>query len=156
MCSPGANYHHCCLLMAPFWVFFRSSPHACHVPHQDQLSADMYSFVAKEIDYASYFQTVSTTSLQTGPFFGWNQKISCSFTKKPLCVSGLADRSPGRVSQKVTRASSKCSAPNQSSSGWVWDQQHAHVLCFHSFHSFLPKRYWKHKNIHIGRKHSSF
>lgn len=26
---------------------------------QDQLSADMYSFVAKEIDYASYFQTVS-------------------------------------------------------------------------------------------------
>lgn len=31
---------------------------------QDQLSADMYSFVAKEIDYASYFQTVST-SLQT-------------------------------------------------------------------------------------------
>lgn len=30
---------------------------------QDQLSADMYSFVAKEIDYASYFQTVSTTTL---------------------------------------------------------------------------------------------
>lgn len=27
---------------------------------QDQLSADMYSFVAKEIDYANYFQTVST------------------------------------------------------------------------------------------------
>lgn len=26
---------------------------------QDQLSADMYSFVAKEIDYANYFQTVS-------------------------------------------------------------------------------------------------
>lgn len=25
---------------------------------QDQLSADMYSFVAKEIDYANYFQTV--------------------------------------------------------------------------------------------------
>lgn len=32
---------------------------------QDQLSADMYSFVAKEIDYASYFQTVSAlTSLK--------------------------------------------------------------------------------------------
>lgn len=27
---------------------------------QDQLSADMYNFVAKEIDYANYFQTVST------------------------------------------------------------------------------------------------
>lgn len=27
---------------------------------QDQLSADMYNFVAKEIDYASYFQAVST------------------------------------------------------------------------------------------------
>lgn len=26
---------------------------------QDQLSADMYSFVAKEVDYANYFQTVS-------------------------------------------------------------------------------------------------
>lgn len=26
---------------------------------QDQLSADMYSFVAKEIDYANYFQMVS-------------------------------------------------------------------------------------------------
>lgn len=26
---------------------------------QDQLSADMYSFVAKEIDYANHFQTVS-------------------------------------------------------------------------------------------------
>lgn len=29
---------------------------------QDQLSADMYSFVAKEIDYANYFQTVSAAS----------------------------------------------------------------------------------------------
>lgn len=28
---------------------------------QDQLSADMYSFVAKEVDYANYFQTVSAT-----------------------------------------------------------------------------------------------
>lgn len=31
----------------------------CVLPPQDQLSADMYSFVAKEIDYANYFQTVS-------------------------------------------------------------------------------------------------
>ena len=31
----------------------------CVFPPQDQLSADMYSFVAKEIDYANYFQTVS-------------------------------------------------------------------------------------------------
>lgn len=31
---------------------------------QDQLSADMYGFVAKEIDYASYFQTVSAASDQ--------------------------------------------------------------------------------------------
>lgn len=28
---------------------------------QDQLSADMYNFVAKEIDYANYFQTVSAS-----------------------------------------------------------------------------------------------
>lgn len=32
---------------------------AVSVLFQDQLSADMYSFVAKEIDYANYFQTVS-------------------------------------------------------------------------------------------------
>lgn len=42
---------------------------------QDQLSADMYSFVAKEIDYASYFQTVSTTSLQTRSVTGENENI---------------------------------------------------------------------------------
>jgi len=36
----------------------------CFLFHQDQLSADMYSFVAKEIDYASYYQTVSATSVQ--------------------------------------------------------------------------------------------
>lgn len=34
------------------------SPWLCILPPQDQLSADMYSFVAKEIDYANYFQTV--------------------------------------------------------------------------------------------------
>lgn len=28
---------------------------------QDQVSADMYNFVAKEIDYANYFQTVSVS-----------------------------------------------------------------------------------------------
>lgn len=32
---------------------------------QDQLSADMYSFVAKEIDYANYFQTVSMDGMGT-------------------------------------------------------------------------------------------
>lgn len=31
---------------------------------QDQLSADMYSFVAKEIDYANYFQTVSMDAMR--------------------------------------------------------------------------------------------
>ena len=31
---------------------------------QDQLSADMYSFMAKEIEYARYFQTVSRTVYQ--------------------------------------------------------------------------------------------
>lgn len=36
------------------------------ISNQDQLSADMYSFVAKEIDYASYFQTVSATSVPAG------------------------------------------------------------------------------------------
>lgn len=32
---------------------------------QDQLSADMYSFVAKEIDYANYFQTVRVQKGET-------------------------------------------------------------------------------------------
>lgn len=50
----------CSFLLAPFLCFKH------FVLHQDQLSADMYSFVAKEIDYASYFQTVSARSLQTG------------------------------------------------------------------------------------------
>lgn len=43
-------------LCKTFWKMFFLSL-------QDQLSADMYSFVAKEIDYASYFQTVSAASL---------------------------------------------------------------------------------------------
>lgn len=40
-----------------------------------------------------------------------------------LFLSRLADRSPGGVPQEVIRAASKCSASDQSSSGWVWDQQ---------------------------------
>ncbi|KAI1232255.1 hypothetical protein IHE44_0006697, partial [Lamprotornis superbus] len=34
---------------------------------RDQLSADMYNFVAKEVDYANYFQTVSATHPQGCP-----------------------------------------------------------------------------------------
>ncbi|NXC90369.1 RHG44 protein, partial [Cercotrichas coryphoeus] len=34
---------------------------------RDQLSADMYNFVAKEVDYANYFQTVSVTHPQGYP-----------------------------------------------------------------------------------------
>lgn len=62
-------------------------------PLQDQLSADMYSFVAKEIDYASYFQTVSTTSLQPRSLTGEkNQNIlfvhhSLSLVSLSLSVS---------------------------------------------------------------------
>lgn len=87
--------------------------------HQDQLSADMYSFMAKEIDYASYFQTVSTTSLQTVALSEETEIFCLSITS----LSGLflsfcpADRSPGRVPQEVIRAASKCSSPDQSSSG---------------------------------------
>lgn len=98
-------------------------------PLQDQLSADMYSFVAKEIDYASYFQTVSTTSLQPRSATGEkNQNIlfvhhSLSLVSVSLSLSRLADRSPGRVPQEVIRAASKCSAPDQSSSGWVRGQR---------------------------------
>lgn len=61
-------------------------------PLQDQLSADMYSFVAKEIDYASYFQTVSTTSLQPRSATGEkNQNIlfvhhSLSLVSLSLCL----------------------------------------------------------------------
>lgn len=53
---------------------------------QDQLSADMYSFVAKEIDYASYFQTVSVTSLQTGTVIGWYHKYPAYLLKTCVCV----------------------------------------------------------------------
>lgn len=99
-------------------------------PLQDQLSADMYSFVAKEIDYASYFQTVSTTSLQTATLGKTQKYPACpSRTLSGLFLSCPADRSPGRVPQKVIRAASKCPAPDQSSSGWVWDQRtHDDVL----------------------------
>lgn len=53
-------------------------------------------------------------------------QISCLFAENLrvcVCVFTSADRSPGRVSQKVARASSKCFAPNQSSSRWVWEQR---------------------------------
>lgn len=46
-------------------------------PLQDQLSADMYGFVAKEIDYASYFQTVSTACDQNAAAEG-TQNVSDS------------------------------------------------------------------------------
>lgn len=93
-----------------------------HLLFQDQLSADMYSFVAKEIDYASYFQTVSTTApLHTGAEPRDKTIVHPSlwtlwslFVR--LCV---ADRSPGRISQEVIRAAPECSSPDQGSSGWV-------------------------------------
>ena len=40
------------------------------LPPQDQLSADMYNFVAKEVDYANYFQTVSATHPPAVPVLG--------------------------------------------------------------------------------------
>lgn len=40
------------------------------LPPQDQLSADMYNFVAKEVDYANYFQTVSATRPPAVPVSG--------------------------------------------------------------------------------------
>lgn len=45
------------VLSSDVWIPYSVS--FCVLPPQDQLSADMYSFVAKEIDYANYFQTVS-------------------------------------------------------------------------------------------------
>lgn len=43
---------------------------------QDQLSADMYNFVAKEIDYANYFQTVSIVYCKV--FFLTDRSISAA------------------------------------------------------------------------------
>lgn len=77
------------------------------VPCQDQLSADMYSFVAKEIDYASYFQTVSTRSLQSGRRRQNIVIFHRGLSLTAVVLSWVADRSPGRVPQKVTGASSK-------------------------------------------------
>lgn len=56
---------------------------------QDQLSADMYSFVAKEIDYANYFQTVSvhqgkaTESLEVS-WCGQQRKVGLLIPKASL------------------------------------------------------------------------
>lgn len=78
---------------------------------QDQLSADMYSFVAKEIDYANYFQTVSAlTLIRYCAFTGFDETVTCL----PLVSPFLADRNAGRISQEVIRNPSQHPAPDQS------------------------------------------
>lgn len=87
----------------------------CFLSNQDQLSADMYSFVAKEIDYASYFQTVSPTPAQAVTQAS-NQPMSSADPLVSLCLCPV-DRSPGRVPQEIIGAASVCFAADQSSSG---------------------------------------
>lgn len=78
---------------------------------QDQLSADMYSFVAKEIDYANYFQTVSALALiRYRAFTGFDETVTCFRLVSPF----LADRNAGRISQEVIRNPSQHPAPDQS------------------------------------------
>lgn len=80
-----------------------------HFLFQDQLSADMYSFVAKEIDYANYFQTVSAlTLIQYCAFTGFDETVPCF----PLVSPVLADRNAGRISQEVIRNPSQHPAPD--------------------------------------------
>lgn len=86
----------------------------CFLLHQDQLSADMYSFVAKEIDYASYFQTVSRLRPSCEP-----HKCSAGPSQTLRSLLCAADRSPGRIPPEVVRAASERVATDQSSSGWV-------------------------------------
>lgn len=69
---------------------------------QDQLSADMYSFAAKEIDYANYFQTVSVLSVF------WRK--ACLFIVNISLSLCSADRGPGRVPQEVFGAAPERSA----------------------------------------------
>lgn len=76
---------------------------------QDQLSADMYSFVAKEIDYANYFQTVSIdgTGMKRKSQMATFELTSIS----PQCLLA-ADRNTSRVSQEVVRDSPQRPAPD--------------------------------------------
>lgn len=76
---------------------------------QDQLSADMYSFVAKEIDYANYFQTVSIdgTGMKRKSQMAAFQLTSVS----PQCLLA-ADRNTSRISQEVVRDSPQRPAPD--------------------------------------------
>lgn len=75
---------------------------------QDQLSADMYSFVAKEIDYANYFQTVSIKQ-------EWREKLQMA-TYELTSISPqrllAADRNTSRISQEVVRDSPQRAAPD--------------------------------------------
>ena len=55
---------------------------------QDQLSADMYNFVAKEVDYANYFQTVSATRPHGTP---WLPSPAVGVTAGAVCPPQLIE-----------------------------------------------------------------
>lgn len=61
---------------------------------QDQLSADMYSFVAKEIDYANYFQTVSVASRPP-------PSAPCCSCPVPVPAAPVAPRALGALSPQL-------------------------------------------------------
>lgn len=89
---------------------------------QDQLSADMYSFVAKEIDYANYFQTVSTASRPLPSSLCVLQQPrarprGAGGTARTLCPLSPADRGAGRVPQEVAGASAERAASDKSPAG---------------------------------------
>lgn len=83
--------------------------HVCSL-FQDQLSADMYSFVAKEIDYANYFQNVSVVKYRKCCVIRGASYDRVSMFH--LFSSFIADRNAGRISQEVIRNSSQHPAPN--------------------------------------------
>ncbi len=76
----------------------------------------MYNFVAKEIEYANYFQTASTSGTKGEVCnFSWN-------SLQHVCVCppiglAVAHRGSGGVSQEVFGDSAECAATDQSSAG---------------------------------------
>lgn len=94
----------CCLgqvvATLPQYYFFNLVYIFCRA--QDQLSADMYSFVAKEIDYANYFQTVRAhrgkTSESLYRLLWWRQQRKVGIRKGPSdCMKASVEEVRGRV-----------------------------------------------------------
>lgn len=76
---------------------------------QDQLSADMYNFVAKEVDYANYFQTVSATRPHGTPLSPF---LAVGVTAGAVSPPLSADRGAGGVPSEILSSFAERPASN--------------------------------------------